>query len=111
MYEYKAKVLKVLDGDTVDCMVDLGFNVWMKQRVRLSEIDAPEVRTKDLNEKELGIKAKDRVVELLYNNNNEFILISNSIDKYGRCLGTLVLNDGKRVKDILLEENLVDIYE
>ena len=60
MYEYKiTKVLKVVDGDTVDVILDLGFDMFKKERVRLAGIDTPESRTKDLEEKELGIDAKE----------------------------------------------------
>ena len=60
MYEYKIKeVVKVVDGDTVDLNIDLGFNLTKKERVRLAGIDTPESRTRDLKEKELGIEAKE----------------------------------------------------
>ena len=60
MYEYKCKVVKVVDGDTVDVDIDLGFGVWLrKQRVRLVGIDTPESRTKDLEEKKYGLAAKE----------------------------------------------------
>jgi len=111
MYEYNATVDRVLDGDTVDCMVDLGFDIWVKQRVRLEGIDAPEVRTLDLTEKKQGFVVKDRVIELLENQDNKFILISHSVGKYGRCIGSLILESGESVQDILLKENLVKIYE
>ena len=59
MYEYKCKIRKVVDGDTVDVDIDLGFGVWLrKQRVRLVGIDTPESRTKDLEEKKYGLAAK-----------------------------------------------------
>ena len=60
MYEYKCKIRKVVDGDTVDVDIDLGFGVWLrKQRVRLVGIDTPESRTKDLEEKNYGLAAKE----------------------------------------------------
>ena len=59
MYEYKCKIRKVVDGDTVDVDIDLGFGVWLrKQRVRLVGIDTPESRTKDLEEKKYGLGCK-----------------------------------------------------
>ena len=61
MYEYKAKLLRVIDGDTIDCVIDLGFNVRLKERIRFKGIDTPETRTRDLEEKKLGIAAKERV--------------------------------------------------
>ena len=66
MYEYKCKILRVVDGDTVDVDIDLGFGVWMhKERVRVNGIDTPESRTRDLEEKAFGLAAKERVC-LLY---------------------------------------------
>ena len=59
MYEYKCKIIKVVDGDTVDVDIDLGFGVWMKdERVRIMGIDTPESRTRDLIEKKFGLAAK-----------------------------------------------------
>ena len=65
MYEYKAKILRIVDGDTVDVDIDLGFGMWMhKERVRIMGIDTPESRTRDLAEKKLGLAAKKRLQEL-----------------------------------------------
>ena len=59
MYEYKCKVVKIIDGDTVDVDIDLGFGIWVhKERIRLFGIDTPESRTRDLEEKHFGLKAK-----------------------------------------------------
>lgn len=66
MYEYKAEILRVVDGDTVDVDIDLGFGIWMKkERVRLYGIDTPESRTRDKTEKVFGLAAKKRLKELL----------------------------------------------
>jgi micrococcal nuclease len=66
MYEYKAEILRVIDGDTVDVDIDLGFGIWMKkERVRLYGIDTPESRTRDKTEKIFGLAAKKRLKELL----------------------------------------------
>ena len=65
MYHYKAKLVRVIDGDTIDVDIDLGFDVWLKrQRVRLAGIDAPESRTRNKAEKVLGLAAKARLTEL-----------------------------------------------
>ena len=64
MYEYNVEVLRVIDGDTIDVMIDLGFDVWVKNRLRLEGIDAPETRTRDLEEKKLGYAATDEVKRL-----------------------------------------------
>ena len=62
MYEYRCKILRVVDGDTVDVDIDLGFGVWMhKQRIRMYGIDTPESRTRDLEEKKYGLMAKELV--------------------------------------------------
>ena len=66
MYEYKAKVLRVVDGDTVDVDIDLGFGIWMhRERVRMMGIDTPESRTRDKVEKAFGLASKARLKELL----------------------------------------------
>jgi len=109
MYKYSAKLIRVIDGDTIDAMIDLGFNMWAKKRVRLNGIDTPETRTRDLNEKARGIKAKERLIEILNNSGNEFIIVSQGVDKYGRCLGEIFIND-KSVNKILLDEGLAVPY-
>ena len=63
MYEYKAIIRRVVDGDTVDVTLDLGFNILYNSRIRLHGIDAPESRTRDLEEKARGLAAKERVKE------------------------------------------------
>ena len=66
MYEYRCKIVKVIDGDTVDVDIDLGFGVWLhKERIRLYGIDTPESRTRDLEEKKYGLMAKDLVLTLM----------------------------------------------
>jgi len=88
MYEYKAKLIKVVDGDTVDAMIDCGFSVFRKERIRLRGINAPESRTRDKEEKKLGLAAKARLKELIKEGKNEF-MVKTSIDKkgkYGRLL-------------------------
>ena len=72
MYTYKAKLVRVVDGDTVDAMIDLGFDVWRKVRIRFYGLDAWESRTRDLEEKKKGLAAKARVADLL--TYGEFIL-------------------------------------
>jgi len=91
MYQYKAKLIRVVDGDTVDAMIDCGFSTFKKERIRLYGIDTPECRTRDKEEKARGLAAKARLEELIADGNNEFI-IETSIDKkgkYGRLLGVL----------------------
>ena len=72
MYEYNAKTLRVVDGDTVAAMIDLGFDTWKKIRIRMHGINAPESRTRDLEEKKRGLAAKARLTELLEDADNKF---------------------------------------
>jgi micrococcal nuclease len=87
MYVYKAKLDRIIDGDTVDAVIDLGFDVSVHKRIRLAGIDTPESRTRDLEEKERGLASKARLEEML--EGGEFILESKEVGKYGRVLGTL----------------------
>ena len=88
MYEYKAVVDRVVDGDTIDVTIDLGFSVWKKMRVRMEGINTPESRTRDLEEKKRGLAAKDRLKSILEFNNNKCILKVSGVGKYGRALAT-----------------------
>jgi micrococcal nuclease len=111
--EYNAKLIEVIDGDTVDAMIDLGFDIWVKKRIRLYGINAPETRTKNLHEKKQGLAAKARLQELLDTVNGNFILMSEGIGKYGRCLGVLLIGEyGEiHVNNTLLSEGLVKKYK
>ena len=91
MYTYNAKVDRVVDGDTVDALVDLGFDTWKKVRIRLHGLDAWESRTRNLEEKKKGLAAKQYLIDQLESNNNNFILVSHGVGKYGRCLGEIFL--------------------
>lgn len=113
MYEYKAKLDRVVDGDTIDCIIDLGFNIKLKERVRLKGIDTPEIRTRDLEEKVKGLSAKDRVVEL-FQGVKEFIIkteLNNNKGKYGRLLGIIILPDRKMsLNEMLVKEGHATVY-
>jgi micrococcal nuclease len=113
MYEYKSKLIRVIDGDTVDAMVDLGFDIWIKKRIRLYGLNAPETRTKNLEEKQQGFVAKARLEELLAGANGKFILVSHGVGKYGRCLGELLIGDvGEiHINKLLIAEGLAEVYE
>ena len=91
MYEYKAIVDRVVDGDTLDCTIDLGFSVWKKIRVRMEGINAPESRTRDLEEKERGLAAKARLAEILEYNDNTCVLQVSGVGKYGRALAAVIV--------------------
>ena len=90
MYEYKCKIRKVVDGDTVDVDIDLGFGVWLrKQRVRLVGIDTPVSRTKDLEEKKYGLAAKDFLTKWVTSGGLTIKTIKDARGKFGRILGEL----------------------
>jgi len=91
MYNYRIKVLKVIDGDTIDAEIDLGFDVKIKKRIRFMGINTPESRTRDLEEKARGLAAKDRVKQLLDGCTN-ITLCSHGVGKFGRCLGEIMLD-------------------
>ena len=107
MYTYKAKLDRVIDGDTVDAHIDLGFDITIHKRIRLAGIDSPESRTRDLEEKARGLAAKNKLIELLDDGN--FILESKEVGKYGRVLGTLHIND-ININDTLVKEGFAVEY-
>ena len=95
MYEYRVEILKIIDGDTVDVDIDLGFGVWLKnERVRLYGIDTPESRTRDLEEKKFGLAAKERLKELLKDDVYLRTMVGRGGEdmkgKFGRILGDFV---------------------
>ena len=92
MYNYNATCVRVVDGDTIDADIDLGFGVKIKKRIRLAGINAPESRTRNLVEKKLGLAAKERLKEMLEGAANCFELESSELGKYGRVLGKLHIN-------------------
>jgi micrococcal nuclease len=108
-YIYECSVSRVIDGDTLDVDIDLGFNVILyKQRLRLFGINTPETRTRDLEEKQKGLKAKERLKELVGN----YVLIrSLGKGKYGRILAVPYLEDGTSICDILIEEGHAVAYD
>ena len=111
MYKYYIEVLRVIDGDTIDAMIDLGFNTWVKKRIRFMGIDAPETRTRNAEEKIAGYKCKERVVELFEAHNNKAELISHGVGKYGRVIGVLrVKSHRETINDILVAEGLAVPY-
>jgi len=96
MYEYYVrKVENVVDGDTIDVLIDLGFDILFASRVRLAGIDTPESRTKDIAEKALGLEAKEYLKKSLKDAKSVVIKTEkmDSSEKYGRILGWLYIND------------------
>ena len=106
LFQYKAEVIRVVDGDTLDASVDLGFDTWKKVRIRFQGFNAPESRTRNLEEKKRGLAAKDRVKEILEENGNKFILKSHGVGKYGRCLGEIFVETlgGDSLQKTLINE-------
>ena len=118
MYEYKIKTIDhIVDGDTFDCTIDLGFNISHKIRVRMYGINTPESRTRDLEEKARGLASKKRLTELLEQHEGNLILQTNKKGKYGRYLGTIFADqnagDGQEQTNInrqLIEEGYAVEY-
>ena len=104
--EYQCELIKVVDGDTIDCYIDLGFNMKTKKRVRYMGIDTWESRTRDLEEKKKGLAAKAYVKDLLENSDDgKFSIISHGVGKYGRVLGELFVKGHEQSVNELLKEN------
>jgi len=111
LFQYEAEVIRVVDGDTIDAKISLGFDVYVKKRIRFQGFNAPESRTRNLEEKKRGLAAKDRVIEILKENDNKFLLKSHGVGKYGRCLGEIfveTLGDNSLQKTLINEGHGVE---
>ena len=110
MYEYNCKIVRVVDGDTVDVDIDLGFGMWMhKERIRLYGIDTPESRTRDLVEKKFGYLAKDMVESFLpVGSIQTLVTVQDKSGKFGRILGKFKIYDGKEDRQTTLNEWMID---
>ena len=107
-FVYQAELDRVVDGDTIDVILDLGFDVKLhKQRARLAGIDTPESRTRNLEEKALGLKAKDRLIELC---SGELKIKSLGKGKYGRILGVPYDAEGNDICEVLVREGHAVVY-
>ena len=103
---YSCKLVRVVDGDTADAMIDLGFKTWVKKRIRFMGVDAWESRTRNLEEKKKGLAAKAYVKDLLENSDEgKFSIISHGRGKYGRVLGELFVKGHESSVNELLKEN------
>ena len=104
------EINRVLDGDTIDVTIDLGFDLFKKERVRVAGVDTPEKRTRDLEEKELGIHATNWLKEKLEGavaGDDDLVIrteLVGGVGKYGRLLGWLYIGDG----DVSLNEQMID---
>ena len=115
MYQYKCKIIKVLDGDTVDIDLDLGFKIILaNQRVRMAGVDTPESRTTIAEEKIRGVLSKKKLAEKLPVGSWQIIETQkpdSNDDKFGRILGVFILEDGTRVNDWLIQNNYAVPYK
>ncbi len=117
-YIYRAKLDRVVDGDTVDALIDVGFDIWFKKRIRFMGLDTWESRTRDLEEKKKGKLAKERTRQLLEEVSSKpgyFRLKSHGLGKYGRVLGEIFImdKDGKQwsVNETLITEGHAYVYD
>ena len=117
-YIYRAKLDRVVDGDTVDALIDVGFDIWFKKRIRFMGLDTWESRTRDLEEKKLGKLAKERTRQLLEDVSSKsgyFRVKSHGLGKYGRVLADVFIQDkeGKTIciNESLLKEGHAYVYE
>ena len=117
-YIYRGKLERVVDGDTIDALIDVGVDIWIKKRIRYSGIDTWESRTRDLAEKAKGLEAKARNKELLMEVSSKagyFRLKSFGVGKYGRVLGEIYIQDSNKnticINNQLITEGHAYIYE
>jgi micrococcal nuclease len=114
MYEYRCKVVRVVDGDTVDVDIDLGFSVWLKkQRIRMMGIDTPESRTRDLEEKKYGLGAKCFLQNMLKDDEIKLKTYKDAEGKFGRILGELWRTrnyNNKSINQYLIDEHHAVAY-
>ena len=110
---YSAKLQRVVDGDTCDALIDLGFDTWVKKRIRFKGVDTWESRTRNKEEKVKGLAAKAYTKDLLENSDEgKFVLKSYGLGKYGRVLAELyVKGHEKSVNDLLVENGHAYEYE
>jgi micrococcal nuclease len=112
MYEYQCKIVRVVDGDTTDVDIDLGFGVWMKkQRIRFYGMDTPESRTRDKEEKVYGLAAKYFVESYLPKGSRQVLRTrKDGVGKYGRILGEFVVFDGFGDRETTINQLLIDTH-
>ena len=105
-YGYSCKLDRVVDGDTCDALIDLGFDTFVKKRIRFFGVDTWESRTRNLEEKKKGLAAKEFTKDLLENSDEgKFLLKSHGVGKYGRVLGELFVKGHEQSVNELLKEN------
>ena len=110
MYEYPCKIVRVVDGDTVDVDIDLGFSHWIhNERIRLFGVDTPECRTRDAEEKAAGLVAKKFVEDALHVGGT-YTLSTKEKGKFGRYLGVIFITDKTSINAVLVTEHLAVAY-
>lgn len=102
MYEYKAEVINVVDGDTFDAIVDLGFEIQTRKRFRVANLDTPEVRTKNVEEKKHGKEATKKAKELILG--KVVTVKSDKTGKYGRYIAKVTLPGGEDLAEVMINE-------
>ena len=109
MYEYKCEIVKIVDGDTIDVNIDLGFGTWIhNERIRLYGIDTPESRTRDLEEKKAGLYAKKCVEGFLpVGTTQTLITHKDKSGKFGRILGDFQIYDGEEDRNMGIVEYMI----
>ena len=112
MYKYGAKLLRVVDGDTADVMIDLGFDTWVKARLRFKGVDTWEKRTRDKVEKVKGIEASAFTKKYLEKNDGKFVIQSYGKGKYGRILAEIFIEgEETSLNKLLIEHGHAYVYE
>ena len=112
MYKYKAKLVRVVDGDTADVMIDLGFDTWVKARLRFKGVDTWEKRTRDKAEKIKGLAATAFTATYLELNDGNFTIQSYGKGKYGRVLAEIFIDgEDKSLNQLLIENGHAYVYE
>ena len=111
MFRYGAKLLRVVDGDTADVMIDLGFSTWVKARLRFKGVDTWEKRTRNLEEKAKGLLASEFTKKYLEMNDGKFEIQSYGKGKYGRVLAEIFIDgEEKFLNDLLIENGHAYVY-
>ena len=112
MYKYKCKLVRVVDGDTADVMIDLGFDTWVKSRLRFKGVDTWEKRTRDKEEKIKGLAATAFTQTYLELNEGQFTIQSYGKGKYGRVLAEIFIDgEDKSLNQLLIENGHAYVYE
>jgi micrococcal nuclease len=108
MYTYKATIINVIDGDTVDAIIDMGFKIHTTQRLRLNRIDTEEMHDPNLEKRKLAVEAKEYLKNTLLN--KEVIIETRKSDSFGRWLAEIVCED-ININNVLLEKNLALLWK